>query len=338
MFKIKIPIFYLFLAVLIGLILTFIGVKLATKRQSDLDRNLVNQSNEASCNYKISRITSFKYTRPIISAEPECESPIFFPLKNALNSFIENEEKDGVVTSASVYIRDFEKGEWMAINEDRRYLPGSLLKVGILITWLRMSENQPGLLEKELVYHGARGFSFPIEHYKSDTVKEGNKYKVKELLESMIANSDNRATLFLENIMDTNIFKKEFSDLGIPQPSFTDNNFMLNVKDYSIFMKALFNSSYLNPKESEYAISLLTRSHFKEGLVKELPDSVLIAHKFGEAGDSRIHELHETGMIYINNRPYLITVMTQGYDWNRLAQVISHISRLTYDNMLSMTN
>ena len=102
-------------------------------------------------------------------------------------------------------------------------------------------------------------------------------------------------------------------------------------------MKDLFNSSDLAPKESEYAISLLTRSHFKEGLVKELPDTVLIAHKFGEAGDSRIHELHETGMIYVNNRPYLITVMTQGYDWNRLAGVISHTSKLTYDNMLSMT-
>lgn len=337
MFKVKIPVFYLIISICAGLILTYVGIKIAVKEQVDLDKNLANQSSQTSGNYKISRIGGYKYTSPILSAEPERESPIFFPLKNEINRFIENEEKDGVVTSASIYIRDVANGDWIVINEDRRYLPGSLLKVGILITWLRMCENQPGLLDKELVYHGPMGFRFPIEHYKSDTIIDGHRYKVKELLESMVVNSDNRATLFLENIMDTNIFKKEFSDMGIPQPSFSDNNFMLNVKDYSIFMKALINSSYLYPKESEYAISLLTRSNFKDGLVKELPDSVLIAHKFGEAGDSRIHELHETGIVYVNNKPYIITVMTQGYDWNRLANVISHTSKITYDNMLSMS-
>ncbi len=337
MLKIKIPLYYLLLSVFVGLILTYFGIKLAVKQQSDLDKNLVAKSSDSDCNYKISSVSGFKYTKPIISAERECESPVFFPLKNEINRFIDNEQKDGVVTSTSVYIRDFEKGEWMAINDQKHYLPGSLLKVGVLITWMRMSENQPGILDKEIVYLNPNNFRFPNEYFKSDTIIAGHKYKIRQLLESMIINSDNRATLFLENIMDTNIFKKEFSDLGIPTPSFSDNNFMLTVKEYSIFMKDLFNSSDLAPKESEYAISLLTQSKFKEGLVKELPDSVVVAHKFGEVGDGRIHELHETGMIYIKNRPYLITVMTQGRDWNRLSNVISHTSKLTYDYILSMS-
>jgi len=72
----------------------------------------------------------------------------------------------------------------------------------------------------EVVYHGGKGFVFPLEHFESDTVIEGHIYKIKELIQHMIRYSDNRATLFLENHMDTTVFKKEFVDLGITEPVF----------------------------------------------------------------------------------------------------------------------
>ena len=337
MFKIKIPIFYLFITILAGIGITLLSFNIAQNSKSNIDKDSLSP-NAISNNFKIERLEEYKYTKPIISAEPGFESPRLMSLKEELNKLIENEEKDSMVSSVSVYVRDFEIGEWMVINEQTAYLPGSLLKVGLMTAWLKMSENKPGLLDKEQAYEIHNGFVFPTEHFQGKEITIGQKYKIREYLESMIVNSDNKAAFFLENTVDSGIFHKVFANLGIPAPKFHDTNYRLNVKDYSIFMMALFNSGFLAPKESEYAITLLTRSQFKEGLVKELPDSVVVAHKFGESGTEQLHELHETGLVYINHRPYLITVMTQGHDWARQSQIISRISKLTYDNMVGLKN
>ncbi len=338
MFKIKIPIFYLFLTILVGLGITLLSFKIAHNSKSNNDKEGLSSTSLGCNSYKIDRLEDYKYTKPIISAEPEFESARLTPLKEELNRFIENEEKDSMITSVSVYVRDFEVGEWMAINDQITYMPGSMLKVGLMTAWLKMSENLPGLLDKEQAYEIHNGFVFPIEHFQGKEITIGKKYKIRECLESMIVNSDNKAAFFLENTVDSNVFHKLFTDLGIPAPKFHESNYSLSVKDYSNFMKVLFNSGYLAPKESEYAISLLTRSRFKEGITKELPDSVVVAHKFGESGTSTLFQLHETGLVYIGPRRYLITVMTQGHNWARQSQIISRISKLTYDNMVGVKN
>ena len=107
----------------------------------------------------------------------------------------------------------------------------------------------------------------------------------------------------------------------------------MNVRDYSVFMKALFNSSFLGPMRSEYALELMTRSTFTKGLVAGLPQGVDVAHKFGEEGTELERQLHETGLVYADGNPYLITVMTRGSNTDQLASAISSISRLVYDRM-----
>ncbi len=109
----------------------------------------------------------------------------------------------------------------------------------------------------------------------------------------------------------------------------------MNVKDYSLFMKALYNSSLLSPLNSERALELMTRSDFKAGLVAGLPQGVEVAHKFGEAGDPAEKQLHETGLVYLEGNPYLITIMTRGQQTEALAGGIASISRLVYEHMRS---
>jgi beta-lactamase class A len=332
MLKRKIPLFYLLFSTLFGAAIGYF-VFLFTKKDQPAIATIINDGKTVPCNYNIVRYGDYKYIHPLLTAEPECESEKYAPIKNQVYSYIESERQDGKLASVSVYLRDFRGGEWMVINPERRYEPGSLLKVGVLLTYLHMAEADPGLLNKEYVYHNPRGFSFPVERYRSDTIVDGRKYKVKDLLHYMITFSDNRSTLFLENMMDTAAFKKQFSDLGMSEPHFQNEDYMLNVKEYATFMKALYNASYLTPAASEYANTLLTQSTFKEGLVKELPADVKVAHKFGEAGDMLTHELHESGIIYLDKNPYLLTVMTMGKDWDKQAQVISHISKMVYDFM-----
>jgi beta-lactamase class A len=56
-------------------------------------------------------------------------------------------------------------------------------------------------------------------------------------------------------------------------------------------------------------------------------------HKFGEAGDANEKQLHESAIIYLDNNPYLLTIMTKGNDMKKLPDVINQISALIYQNM-----
>ena len=126
---------------------------------------------------------------------------------------------------------------------------------------------------------------------------------------------------------------RTFQDLGLPVPGRGTVAYRMTVRDYSVFMKALYNSSYLSPLRSEYALELMTRSDFKQGLEAGIPAGIDIAHKFGEAGDPTEKQLHETGLVYMEGYPYLITVMTRGQQVDSLAGAIASISRLVYERM-----
>ena len=335
MFRKAIPYLYLVISAATGALITFSLLKftktyeLGTSKTADSGQI----STKAPCNFDIKRLTGYEFVGPIVTAEPRCESEQLEGLKEKVLDYINEEKKTGKLSSASVYLKSFSNEEWIAIESETRYYPGSLLKVGVLITYLRMAETYAGLLNTALVYHAQQGFVFPMEHYRSDTVREGHTYRVKDLLRYMITCSDNRATLFLENFMDTTVFKREFADLGISKMDFNDEYYTVNVKEYAMLMKALYNACYLNLSASDFAVSLLTKSTFRDGLVKELPDTVMVAHKFGEAGNDKVHELHESGIVFVSKSPYLLTVMTRGSDWNSQASVIGHISKMVYDRM-----
>ena len=288
-----------------------------------------------TCNYTVMRLNGYKYIHPLLWVEPECEADKYAKIKADIAQYIKEEQDKDSLISASVYLRDFKMGDWMAINGNERYDPGSLLKVAVLITYLKMTESDPDLLDKEWEYKGLKGVNLPVEHYRSDTIVAGRRYKVRELLRYMITYSDNYATIFLENNINVATFSKVFTDMGMTKPDFTDPHYKLTVKEYSTLFKALYNAAYLDIPSSEYATSLLTESKFYEGLVKELPSTVTAAHKFGESGDQFSSQLHESGIIYIENSPYLLSVMTHGINWDKQAKVISHISRMVFDKMAS---
>ncbi len=133
--------------------------------------------------------------------------------------------------------------------------------------------------------------------------------------------------------MDISLFQKTFSDLGIKMPDVHDVNYQMSVKEYSKFLRVLYDEGYLTTPASEYAISLLAECDFKYGITRELPSAIKVAHKFGEAKDGELRELHESAIIYLYKRPYLLTIMTRGQDVKKLAETISHISKMVYNKM-----
>jgi beta-lactamase class A len=169
--------------------------------------------------------------------------------------------------------------------------------------------------------------------YAAKTLEAGKYYSVKELLHYMIAYSDNEATILLLKHVRPEFHFKTYTDLGLPKPNAMTGLTEVSARGFSVFMNVIFNATYMNAAASEFCSSLLTECDFKEGLVKGLPASVNVAHKFGEFSDGVNYELHESGIVFNGDVPYVITVMTKGPDRKQLAEAIGDISAIVYHNI-----
>lgn len=322
-------------AALGGSLLSFLLVKGdVLKQPTALKAPIATHPASASgCTRVIARVPGFKHVQPLLYSEPACESSHYEGLRSSIGSLVDQLKASGHITSASVYVRDFRMGEWTWYNGAEPYDPGSLLKVPLLLTYLSMVQEDPSLLKRTWTCE-RNDFDVPqFTAFPSLKAQLNVSYTVEQLLNLSLVYSDNRATVMLLRHVPPARYIKTYTDLGLPAPGWDNKSYRMNVRDYSVFMKALYNSSMLSPMKSEYALDLMTRSDFKLGLSAGLPAEVQVAHKFGEAGDQNERQLHESGVVYADGDPYLITVMTRGANTDSLASAIASISRLVYERM-----
>ena len=97
----------------------------------------------------------------------------------------------------------------------------------------------------------------------SKQIELGKSYTIKELLQYMVSYSDNNATNLLHDMLDVEEHKKTYGNLGLDIPDITKFGYTITAKDYSTFLKVLFNGTYLNHEHSEFAFELLTKTDFK---------------------------------------------------------------------------
>jgi beta-lactamase class A len=304
---------------------------IARKNTSPNQTSNVNASS-GECSYNIKRLLGYEYIKPLEYAEPMSESALYAQLKTKIETLVAEKKKSGVLNNASVYLRDFNKGNWMSFQGKVPFHPGSLIKVPILISYLKFEEHQPGILNAPVTFTGAE--YIPSQSYNSKQIEVGKTYTIRELLDYMIKYSDNNATFLLKKNLNVAQFKKTYDNVGLPVPNIMDVNYSLSAEDFSVFLKVLFNAGYLSIENSEYAIKLLTGCDFKEGFLKGLPAGTPVAHKFGEWGDGGVqHELHESGIIYLNGDAYILTVMTSGKNIQDLTKTIQEITQVFYQEI-----
>ena len=332
-FKRSVPLYFAVLvAVFTGLAIFFINqLKENTETVYSVNGASSFTAIPAACNMTPKRLGGYNYIAPLLFIETQCEAESLEPLKNSIVAFIQQQKASGILNDASFYLRDISKTEWTGYNQDAQYFPGSLLKVPELISYLCWEEQKPGILNTKYFYDKPF-FLDKNPVFLSKTLASGKAYTVKELLQYMITYSDNNATMVLNNNLDKTYFDKIIADFNMAPIDWTKPNYLISPKDFSVFMRVIYNASYLNINHSEWAAELLSTCNFKDGFAKGIPPGTKMIHKFGEAGDPNEKQLHESAIIYINDHAYLLTVMTKGYDTRKLATVLAGIANIVYKN------
>lgn len=285
---------------------------------------------------------NYKLIKPLLLCS---EKTNFFENKviaGDINKYINGRIKDGSALDISYYFKDFNNGDWVGVNEDDKYSPASLMKVAVMMAYYKLAETNPSILTNQVLYKANDNLD-SSEYFKAtSTLKYGNIYTFDELINSMIINSDNNALTVLENFINPNSLNEVYTDLGLPivqsstDPAAVD---YISADVYSHFFRVLYSATYVNRQLSEKALELLTKSDFNKGIRAGLPTGMTVSSKFGERtildskGQVDYRELHDCGIVFNPNHPYLICVMTKGKDYNVLAGIIKDISFMTFNEV-----
>lgn len=279
----------------------------------------------------------YKFIDPLLAYDtPEAgDSKEYKGLHQSLKDIIDQSINDNKAQSVAVYFRDLKYGRWIGVNENDRFSPASLLKVPLMIAYLKIAETKPEILNQKVSFEQSQVSN--LQNVKpEESLQPGHEYTVAEVIKYMIIYSDNNASSLLRQIIGTKDLEQAYTDLGFAYPT-DDSGDIMSPKTYALYLRLLYNATYLDRDASEHALDLLSQTQFNDGLVKGLPEKTVISHKFGERknqdSSGKVEsQLHDCGIIYYPNNPYLLCVMTKGQSQDDLAQIIANISNRVYSS------
>lgn len=326
---------FLLLAAGLGGTIVVMGLQFRPKKETVALATAVAHTAERvapPCDFVTVSLSGFRRARPVLYSEPECPSTALDPIRDSLALLVLDHIKAGDITNASVYFRDMTNNQWTVVNDSAEYKTSSTRRMSVLLTYLRMAEQDPDLFARSFQVDGRSSESIaPYGVPVCSGVLPGRRYTVRQLLESDVKCSDDLANSVLMHHIDKDMLRRTVQDLRGNDGRDPDKQYPTTARRYAVSMKALYESDMLSPMVSDYAMNLLVDSGIRTGLTSGVPDSVQVARRFSVVqGDDGRTELHECAVFYLEPKPYMVSIMTQGQAFDKLPGVIQDISRFVY--------
>jgi beta-lactamase class A len=280
-------------------------------------------------------LPGYRFISPLLDVElPEGygirHEPI--PFKYKIKEFVDSQLKTGRVRDITVYFRDLSDGPWFGINEGVTYNPASLMKVPVMIAWLKRAEKDPEELERTIAFREKDYPGVPQTIEPARTLTDGAAYPVETLLHYMLNFSDNKSMWLLYNNLKPAELDNVLNSMDVDNDARGETN-AITAHGYSGFFRILYNAAYLNRAMSEKALELMSHQNFPMGIEAGLPKGVVFSGKFGEydlKGSGNVKQLHEFGIVYHPKGPYILGILTRGDDPALQLEIIRKISSMTY--------
>ena len=169
--------------------------------------------------------------------------------------------------------------------------------------------------------------------------RNGSRFPVSRLLTLMITESDNTATNMLIRLVGRTRINDEMAELGLTQTALHDYirsdgpiRYALRSSAYDMIklMSAMAHYQLIDEWSSREMISIMTGQHHNGLIPAPLPAGTTIAHKTGELHDT----LDDVGVVFLNNAPYAIAVMTTNLSTLDAGYTFIHgVSRIAYQEL-----
>lgn len=241
------------------------------------------------------------------------------PLREELQA-IARKEKEGTV---SIYFEFLNTGANVQIANDSYFYPASLVKLPTALVAMKKIEDGEWHLGNKLVLFEQDKDSRYGTLYQQPV---GTSFTIEELLKKLLTESDNTA----HKILMRNMSEDELNELkdAIGLNDLFNEKSEITAKEYSRMFRALYNSSFLRRRYSQQLLDWLTQTSFKQQLDAGVPDNVPFAHKIGE--DDVEKNYLDSGIVYLPNRPFLMTVMVKEHDKKSANDIMKRVSEAAY--------
>lgn len=212
----------------------------------------------------------------------------------------------------SIYVWEYEQGEYVDINSDKLYSAASIIKLPVLVRLFKSIEaNQLTIYDEMTMTEQYRSSGSGNMQYEP----AGKSYTIDYLAKVMIQDSDNTSTNMLMSKLggmdDINIGLR---DWGISStyvrtwlPDLEGTN-KTTAKDMAKILYNLDNPGFLNVNSREYIIDYM--SHVKNNRLIQagLGEGALFIHKTGDIGTM----LGDAGIVYApNGKKYIVVILAE---------------------------
>lgn len=242
----------------------------------------------------------------------------FQPLRDYLNDKYETDQ------NISVYFEYLPTGVNIALNKDAEFYPASLLKVPVAIAVVKKIERGDWRWTNELVLMSTDKDDEFGSLYKEKT---NSTHTIEDLVRRSLSDSDNTAHFILVRNLETSEVGDIYDHIGLIGFLKTDGK--LSAKRYSAMFRSLYNASYVSEDNSQKLLSYLSQSEFKEFIESALPQDVVFSHKIGIAREQKV--FLDSGVVYLKNRPYILTVMIRDTTKQKAKEIMEDISEKVYN-------
>lgn len=237
----------------------------------------------------------------------------------------------------AIYIKDLETKEEIKINEQIVFPSASTIKLVIMAELLDRVNNKDISLDEQINigdYNkvGGDGILKELE------TKVSLSYK--DILTLMIILSDNYATNILIDVLGFENINKQAEKLGLSNTKLkrkmmdqeavkNGKENMTTAEDMKHILELIYNKEYISKEMSVLANDIMLRQQVN-GLNIYLPEEIKIAHKTGDLDKLE----HDVGIVYLDNKDYIICVLTKNLDSNiEGKKIISNVSKIVYEDM-----
>lgn len=137
------------------------------------------------------------------------------PFKYKIMELIEKDKAAGLVEETAVYFRSLSDGLWFGIDERKEFSPASILKIPIMLTYFKMAEDNPDILNEKIKYEPQDTKGVVPGVKQNSTAEIGKYYSIDELIRFLITESDNNADVLLLRNLPPGALNDIFRDFGI---------------------------------------------------------------------------------------------------------------------------
>jgi beta-lactamase class A len=242
--------------------------------------------------------------------------------------------------AAALEVLDLSTGYRVGYNAGVSMPAASTIKVPVMVEVFRqLSEGRFNLQRKVTLL--ARDKDWGSGELCDASV--GSTHTVAELLSKMIDISDNTATNMLIRLVGRSHINQTMDGLGLEHTRLHNDvrtagwsirqELRSSPADMVRLLSMMARHQLVDEWSSNEMISILEDDQFNTLLPASLPDDVTIAHKTGSLFDT----LNDVGIVYADQSPYVIAVMTTGLGSLSAGRSFIHtLSKLTFASELRL--